>query len=52
MLGLQDFREIVTNSFFLISTFLQDSNKRYVSVSTFLRNEKKHVFFDFKIFRR
>ncbi len=52
MLGLQDFREIVTNSFFLTSRFSGDATKRYVSVSTFLRNEKVWVFFDFKIFRR
>ena len=38
MLASQHFCEIEKYSFILISTFLQDTNKRYVSVSTFLRN--------------
>ncbi len=44
MLASQHFCEMEKYSFFLISRFLQDATKRYVSVSTFLRNEKEWVF--------
>jgi len=52
MLASQHFCEMEKYSFILISTFLQDTNKRYVSVSTFLRNRKIQFYFDFDIFAR
>ena len=44
MLASQHFCEMKKYSLFLISTFLQDSNKRYVSISSFLRNRKIQFF--------